>query len=70
VWGANKTSILYVNIDIKGKKIGTVSNFEGKFVLDGMGLTKNDFLIFSYVNYKTQTIKNSGSFISMTLEKT
>lgn len=43
----------FTNIAVKGKTIGTVSNGEGRFVLDPNALGPADTILFSYVGYKT-----------------
>jgi hypothetical protein len=48
--------IPYVNISIKGKSIGTVSNQKGEFILESSSLTENDSLIFSHLNFNKKTV--------------
>ena len=48
--------IPYVNISIKGKAIGTVSNLEGNFSIENTSVTENDYLIFSHMNFDKKTI--------------
>jgi hypothetical protein len=48
--------IAYVNISVKGKSIGTVSNLKGDFFLKNGSLAKNDSLIFSHLNFNKKTV--------------
>ena len=48
--------IPYVNISIKGKAIGTVSNLEGNFSIENTSVTENDYLIFSHMNFEKDQI--------------
>jgi hypothetical protein len=52
----NGRGIPYVNISIKGKAIGTVSNLEGNFSIENTSVTENDYLIFSHMNFDKKTI--------------
>lgn len=49
--------IAYINISVKGKSIGTVSNMKGDFSLENSSIKENDYLIFSHLNFETKTIK-------------
>ncbi|WP_232758600.1 carboxypeptidase-like regulatory domain-containing protein [Flavobacterium sp. ALD4] len=51
--------IPYVNISVKGKAIGTVSNLEGNFSIENTSVTENDYLIFSHMNFDKKTISIS-----------
>ncbi len=52
-----RTTIPYVNVFIKGKPIGTVSNEEGVFELEyTTGKPRKDSIVFSFIGYKTKTI--------------
>jgi hypothetical protein len=53
----NGKGIPYVNISIKGKAIGTVSNLEGAFSIENSSITDNDFLIFSHLNFEKKIIR-------------
>jgi hypothetical protein len=48
--------IPYVNISVKGKAIGTVSNLEGHFSIENASVSENDYLIFSHLNFDKKTI--------------
>jgi hypothetical protein len=48
--------IAYVNISVKGKSIGTVSNQKGDFFLENLSIKENDSLIFSHLNFNKKTI--------------
>ena len=53
----NNTYLQYANIGISNKNTGTVSNSDGKFSLKiDEKINDNDFVTFSYIGYKTQTI--------------
>lgn len=48
--------IAYVNIVIKGKSIGTVSNIKGDFYFENLSIKENDSLIFSHLNFAKKII--------------
>ncbi|MFD2725761.1 carboxypeptidase-like regulatory domain-containing protein [Hyunsoonleella rubra] len=48
--------IAYVNISIKGKSIGTVSNQKGDFFLEHSSIKENDSLIFSHLNFNKKIV--------------
>ncbi|MFD2725760.1 carboxypeptidase-like regulatory domain-containing protein [Hyunsoonleella rubra] len=48
--------IAYVNISVKGKSIGTVSNQKGDFYLNHSSINQNDSLIFSHLNFNKKTV--------------
>lgn len=58
----NGIGIPYVNISIKGKAVGTVSNMEGSFSIESSSITKNDYLIFSHLNFEKTTIGIPSKF--------
>lgn len=43
----------FTNIIVEGKKSGTVSNVEGFFVLDRVGIEEDDQIIFSYMGFES-----------------
>lgn len=47
--------IQYVNIAIKGKAIGTVSNLKGDFFIENSDINEKDSLIFSHLNFEKKT---------------
>ena len=47
--------IPYVNISIKGKTIGTVSNSSGDFFIENSSINEKDSLIFSHLNFERKT---------------
>ena len=49
--------IPYVNISIKGKSSGTVSNMKGNFSIENSSVKENDSLIFSHLNFEKKTIR-------------
>ena len=53
---ASGKGIAYVNIAIKGKSIGTVSNQKGYFFLKNSSIKENDSLIFSHLNFNKKTV--------------
>lgn len=56
------------NIILKGTKVGTVTNEDGKFTFPKK-LKTGDILIFSYLGFETQevAIKDNTTFIKLTL---
>ncbi len=48
--------LMYANIYILHKNMGTVTNENGRFAIDTAGLTKNDTLRFGYLGYKTKKV--------------
>ena len=49
--------IPYVNIGIKGKSVGTISNKDGAFVLKvNDQVAENEEVVFSHIGYETQVI--------------
>jgi len=54
-----------VTIIVKGTTIGTVSDAEGKYKLSVP--EGSEFLVFSYVGYKTQEVKISGETINVSM---
>lgn len=53
----NNKKLEYVNIGIKKKNVGTISNEDGKFLITLDKSLLKDSLTFSYVGYKNLTIK-------------
>lgn len=51
--------VSYVNISVKGKEIGTVSDLKGNFKLNNSKISKSDILIISHINYDKVFIKVS-----------
>ena len=49
--------IPYVNISIKEKSIGTVSNLNGDFFIENSFVKENDAIIFSHLNFEKKTIE-------------
>ena len=52
--------LIGVSILIKGTQVGTVTDVDGKFILD---VSQNDVLEFSYIGYKSQTLVVEGKTI-------
>ena len=59
VKGANNEKLVYVNIGIKHKNIGTISDENGSFSIRIHNKNKSDSLSFSYLGFKELTIKIS-----------
>lgn len=51
------TPVAYVNIGVKNKNIGTVSDQNGKFSLDIAQLNSTDSITFSCIGYKTRLLQ-------------
>jgi hypothetical protein len=51
--------ISYVNIGIQNTTIGTVTDFEGSFVIDDKLLSENNTIIISHVGFETKSIITS-----------
>lgn len=49
--------IPYVNMSIKGKSIGTVSDISGNFFIEKSSINENDSLIFSHLNFEKTIIE-------------
>jgi hypothetical protein len=67
---SNKLPIQFVNIGIKGKNIGTITNEHGEFNIDIQDTLTNETLRFSCVGYKPQNarIQNlNSSYTSVTI---
>ena len=61
-------SIIGASVMVKGTTTGTVTDFDGKFVLQNV--PENGSVVISYVGYRTQTISIAGkSQLSVTLEE-
>ncbi|SEL48408.1 CarboxypepD_reg-like domain-containing protein [Aquimarina amphilecti] len=59
VKGANNEKLAYVNIGIKNKNIGTISDENGHFSIRIHEENQSDSLSFSFLGYKQRTIKVS-----------
>jgi len=55
-----------VNIQVKGTKIGTATDFDGKYQITA---AKGDILVFSFIGYKTKEVSVSGPTINVSLEE-
>lgn len=53
----SREPLLYANIEVQNKSRGTVSNSEGRFILDTADLTPDDTIVFSYIGYETVKIR-------------
>ncbi len=53
-----------VSVSIKGKTVGTITDLDGKYVLD---VDKGETLVFSFVGYKPQEVIISQSVVNVTL---
>ena len=59
--------IIGASIVVKGTTNGTVSDYDGYFVLDGVKM--GDILRISYVGYQTQDVKWNGSPLDFVLKE-
>lgn len=55
-----------VNIQVKGTKIGTATDFDGKYQITA---AQGDVLVFSFIGYKTKEVSVSGPMINVFLEE-
>ncbi|WGH76088.1 TonB-dependent receptor [Tenacibaculum tangerinum] len=53
-----------VNILVKGKTVGTATDFDGKFEIQA---NKGDILVFSFIGYQTQEVVVSDTTMNVTL---
>ena len=53
---SDRKPLPYANISVAGKRIGTVSDGNGRFRLDGAGILHHDTLIIHYLGYKMQIL--------------
>lgn len=53
---ATQETLPFANIGVVNQSIGTISNAEGKYVLDVSGLNPNDSVRFSFMGYESYTI--------------
>lgn len=61
--------IPYMNISVKKSIVGTVTNDKGIFEFEENLLHENDSLVFSHIEYKTQTIRfNKKDIINVVLQ--
>lgn len=52
-----KEPLPYTNIAVSGQPKGTVSNIEGRFMLNMDGINPSDSIVFSHIGYKTVKVK-------------
>lgn len=52
----SKEVLPFTNIVIQGQTKGSISNSEGRFILDTKGLSNQDIIIFSYMGYATTKV--------------
>ncbi|WP_236976130.1 SusC/RagA family TonB-linked outer membrane protein [Membranihabitans maritimus] len=58
--------LIGVNVQIKSNGVGTSTDFDGKFILEGV--SEDATLVFSYIGYKTVEVELNGSLnIDVTL---
>ena len=57
--------VVGASVVVKGTTNGVVTDFEGKFTLDGV--KKGDILEISFVGYKTQEVKWNGTPLNILL---
>lgn len=56
--------VIGANVTIRGTTIGTITDFDGNFFLDG---NVGDILVVSYMGYKTQEVKATSAPMHVTL---
>lgn len=57
--------VIGANVMVKGTTNGTITDFDGNFLLDA---NVGDILVFSYMGYQSQEVKASSSFMRITLK--
>ena len=57
--------VIGANVMVKGTTNGTITDFDGNFLLDA---NVGDILVFSYMGYQSQEVKASSSFMRITLQ--
>lgn len=62
----NGEAVIGATIKVKGEKGGTVTDLDGHFTIDA---SKGATLEVSYIGFKTQTIKATGSHLQITLQE-
>ena len=55
-----------VNIQVKGTKIGTATDFDGKYQITA---AQGDILVFSFIGYKTKEMSIIGASMNVSLEE-
>lgn len=60
--------IIGASIVVKGTKNGTITDYNGNFILKG-GVKKNDVMVISYIGYQTQEVKWIGNTLNITLKE-
>lgn len=60
-------ALIGVNIMVKGQTIGTISDFNGQFSLEGVG--DNATLVISYIGYLTQEIKPGNQPLKIVMKE-
>ncbi len=64
---SNKEKLPFVSITVSGTNLGTTSDLDGRFRLDG--LQENDELVFSFIGYTTKKIRIiDDTFLKVELE--
>ena len=65
---ASGEAVIGASVMVKGTSTGTITDFDGKFVLNNV--PENGNLVISYVGYRTQTIAAAGkNQLNVTLEE-
>lgn len=62
----NGEPLIGVSVLIKGTSLGTITDIDGNFTLEAK---KGDMLEISYIGYKTENIKVTGTKIKLTLKE-
>lgn len=62
----NGEPVIGATIKVKGEKGGTITDLDGHFTIDA---SKGATLEVSYIGFKTQTVKATGSHLQITLQE-
>lgn len=58
--------LIGVYVSIKGKTVGTITDIDGKYAIQA---NMGEYLVFSYVGFKSQTIKVTSEKLNVTLNE-
>jgi hypothetical protein len=57
--------VIGANVMVKGTTVGTITDFDGNFLLDAKA---GDMLVISYMGYKPLEVKATAAFMTVTLK--
>ena len=57
--------IIGANVMIKGTTVGTITDFDGNFIIDAK---EGDIIVVSYMGYKSLEVKATSAFMTVTLK--